>query len=190
MRARTWLDVSACSCFGVRYICSKAKNHHGLGRYPEWGYLARWTGCAGECGTWLLFGQWEKTCWWSGFLDDVKRCFKSITEGCITEVSSSRTPSGCSGKPLVLPGGTAQWVSPSHLTWCMGRLCPSPALAVIGELDGGTERCSEGWNTPSTGVKPAWHSPMRAAGDSISSRPATMSPSSGHREVASVVSAP
>lgn len=63
------------------------------------------------------------------FFDDVKRWLKSITEGCITEVSSSRTPSGCSGKPLVLPGGTAQWVSPARLTH-LRRLCPSPALAV------------------------------------------------------------
>lgn len=124
------------------------------------------------------------------FFVDVKRWFKSITEGCITKVSSSRTPSGFSWKPLGLPGVIGQWVSPAHLTH-LRRLCPSPALAVtVGELDGGTQRCPQGWNTPSTGVKSAWHSPLRAAGDSTSSRHATMSPSPGHREVARVVSAP
>lgn len=145
-----------------------------------------------ECGTWWLFGQWEKTCWCSGFFDGVKRWFKSITERCITEVSSSRTLLGCTGKPLVLPGGTAQWISPAHLTHLRhGEVVPIPSFCCDrGELDGGTERCPEGWNTPSTGIKPAWYSPMSAAGDSTSSRLATTSPSPGHRELAGVVSAP
>lgn len=74
---------------------------------------------------------------------------------------------------------------PSHLVH--GEVVSVPSSCCdCGELDGGTE----GWNTPSTGVKPAWHPPIRAAGDSICSRCATMSPSPGLREVASVVSAP
>lgn len=195
MRARTWLDVSACSCFGVRYICSEAQNYHGVDRCPKWGYLARWADCAGEGCVSAVPGGFlvnERTCWCSGFFDDVKRWFKSITEGYITEVSSSRTPSGCTGKPLVLPGGTALCVSAAHLTHLVhGEVVSVPrSCCDCGELGGGTEGCPEGWNTPSTGVKPAWHSPMRVTGDSAFSRTATMLPSSHHREAASFVSAP
>lgn len=89
---------------------------------------------------------------------------------------------------LVLPGGTTQWVSAAHFTHMVhGEVVSIPSSCCdCGELDGGTE----GWNTPSIGVKPAWHSPMRAAGDSTSCRTATLLSSLDHTEVASVVSAP
>lgn len=112
---------------------SVVKHKNGVGGCPEWGYLARWTGCAVEGRVSAVPGgclvDERKLAGALDFFVDVKRWFKSITEGCITKVSSSRTPSGFSWKPLGLPGVTGQWVSPAHLTH-LRRLCPSPALSV------------------------------------------------------------